>query len=70
MIIITKLIKNIISFKKLVNIFQLVGTADRTNNVNEVNIQQYAKMSDVCVKLDISYLISSVMKVRMKFCVT
>lgn len=47
-----------------------MGTADRTNNVNEVNIQQYAKMSDVCVKLDISYLISSVMKVRMKFCVT
>lgn len=47
-----------------------MGTADRTNNVNEVNIQQYAKMSDVCVKLDISYLISSVMKVRMKFGVT
>ncbi len=47
-----------------------MGTADRTNNVNEVNIQQYAKMSDVCVKLDISYLISSVMKVRMKFFVT
>lgn len=69
MIIITKLIKNIISFKKK-SISQLVGTAHRTNNVNEVNIQQYAKMSDVCVKLDISYSISSVMKVRMKFCVT
>lgn len=47
-----------------------MGTADWTNNVNGVNIQQYAKMTDVCVKLDISYLISSVMKVRKKFYVT
>lgn len=68
MIIIIKLIKNIIFFKKKL-IFQLVGIVYRMNNVNEVNIQQYVKMSDVCVKLDIFYLILSVMKVRMKFCV-
>lgn len=40
-----------------------MDTASRTNNVMEVKIRQYANSGNVCVELDMFYLILNVIKV-------
>lgn len=43
-----------------------MGTAGRTNIVKKAKVREYANITDVCVKLDIFYLILNVMKVSIQ----